>query len=74
MRKLVLATHNSGKIKEFERLLSEFVSDVQVLGLKDFPDNFLVMKPLFNPTAIPLATCPGALAIFDLTNIYVLIY
>jgi len=38
MRKLVLATHNSGKIKEFERLLSEFVSDVQVLGLKDFPD------------------------------------
>jgi XTP/dITP diphosphohydrolase len=38
MRKLVLATHNSGKIKEFERLLAEFVSDVQVLGLKDFPD------------------------------------
>jgi len=38
MRKLVLATHNSGKIKEFERLLGEFVSDVQVLGLKDFPD------------------------------------
>jgi XTP/dITP diphosphohydrolase len=38
MRKLVLATHNSCKIKEFERLLAEFVSDVQVLGLKDFPD------------------------------------
>jgi XTP/dITP diphosphohydrolase len=38
MRKLVLATHNSGKIKEFERLLGEFVSDVRVLGLKDFPD------------------------------------
>ena len=38
MRKLVLATHNSGKIKEFERLLAESVSDVQVLGLKDFPD------------------------------------
>jgi XTP/dITP diphosphohydrolase len=38
MRKLVLATHNSGKIQEFERLLAEFVSDVQVLGLKDFPD------------------------------------
>ena len=38
MRKLVLATQNTGKIKEFERLLSEFVSDVQVLGLHDFPD------------------------------------
>jgi XTP/dITP diphosphohydrolase len=38
MRKLVLATQNSGKIKEFERLLAESVSDVQVLGLKDFPD------------------------------------
>ena len=38
MRKLVLATQNSGKIKEFERLLAEFVSDVQVLGLRDFPE------------------------------------
>jgi len=38
MRKLVLATQNNGKIKEFERLLAEFVSDVQVLGLQDFPD------------------------------------
>jgi XTP/dITP diphosphohydrolase len=38
MRKLVLATHNSGKIQEFQRLIAEFVSDVQVLGLKDFPD------------------------------------
>ena len=38
MRKLVLATHNGGKIKEFERLLAEFVSDVQVLGLRDFPE------------------------------------
>ena len=38
MRKLVLATQNSGKIKEFERLLAEFVSDVQVLGIRDFPD------------------------------------
>ncbi|MEJ6626633.1 MAG: RdgB/HAM1 family non-canonical purine NTP pyrophosphatase [Actinomycetes bacterium] len=36
MRKLVLATQNNGKIKEFERLLAEFVSDVQVLGLRDF--------------------------------------
>ena len=38
MRKIVLATQNSGKIAEFERLLGEFVSDVQVLGLRDFPD------------------------------------
>ena len=38
MRKLVLATQNNGKIKEFERLLTEFVSDIQVLGLRDFPD------------------------------------
>ena len=38
MRKLVLATQNSGKIKEFERLLAEFASDIQVLGLRDFPD------------------------------------
>ena len=38
MRKIVLATQNSGKIVEFERLLTEFVSDVQVFGLRDFPD------------------------------------
>jgi len=38
MREIVLATQNSGKIAEFERLLAEFVSDVQVLGLRDFPD------------------------------------
>lgn len=38
MRKLVLATQNQGKIKEFERLLAEFAGDVQVLGLQDFPD------------------------------------
>ena len=38
MRKIVLATQNKGKIAEFERLLAEFVSDVQVLGLRDFPD------------------------------------
>ena len=38
MRKLVLATQNIGKIKEFERLLTEFASDIQVLGLRDFPD------------------------------------
>lgn len=38
MRKVVLATRNAGKIKEFERLLAEFASDIQVLGLNDFPD------------------------------------
>ena len=38
MREIVLATQNSGKIADFERLLAEFVSDVQVLGLRDFPD------------------------------------
>ena len=38
MRKLVLATQNNGKIKEFERLLAEVASDIQVLGLRDFPD------------------------------------
>ena len=38
MRKIVLATKNTGKIAEFERLLSEFTPDVTVLGLSDFPD------------------------------------
>lgn len=38
MRQVVLATKNLGKIKEFERLLGEFASDIQVLGLKDFPN------------------------------------
>jgi XTP/dITP diphosphohydrolase len=38
MRKVVLATRNAGKVKEFERLLAEFASDIQVLGLNDFPD------------------------------------
>lgn len=38
MRKIVLATQNQGKIAEFERLLAEFASDVQVLGLRDFPE------------------------------------
>jgi len=38
MRKIVLATKNTGKIAEFERLLSEFTPDVKVLGLSDFPD------------------------------------
>ncbi|CAB4695583.1 unannotated protein [freshwater metagenome] len=38
MRKIVLATQNRGKIAEFERLLAEFASDIEVLGLKDFPN------------------------------------
>jgi len=38
MRKIVLATKNTGKIAEFERLLSEFTPDIKVLGLSDFPD------------------------------------
>ena len=37
-KKIVLATRNKGKIAEFERLLSEFASDIQVLGLADFPE------------------------------------
>lgn len=37
-KQIVLATRNKGKIAEFERLLSEFVSDVKVLGIADFPD------------------------------------
>ncbi len=38
MRSLVLATQNLGKIAEFERLLAEHASDINVLGLTDFPD------------------------------------
>ncbi len=38
MREVVLATRNKGKIAEFERLLAEYASDIQVLGLADFPD------------------------------------
>ncbi|MEI6217021.1 MAG: XTP/dITP diphosphatase [Actinomycetes bacterium] len=38
MKQVVLATRNPGKIKEFERLLAEHVSGVQVLGLNDFPN------------------------------------
>ncbi len=38
MRSLVLATQNQGKIAEFERLLAEHASDINVLGLTDFPD------------------------------------
>jgi XTP/dITP diphosphohydrolase len=35
---IVLATRNSGKIKEFERLLAEYIQGVRVLGLSDFPE------------------------------------
>jgi XTP/dITP diphosphohydrolase len=38
VRQIVLATQNKGKIAEFERLLAEFAEDIEVLGLKDFPD------------------------------------
>jgi len=38
MKKIVLATHNQGKIAEFERLLGDHASDISVLGLRDFPD------------------------------------
>ncbi len=38
MRSLILATQNQGKIAEFERLLAEHASDINVLGLTDFPD------------------------------------
>ncbi|CAB4747574.1 unannotated protein [freshwater metagenome] len=38
MRQIVLATQNKGKIAEFERLLAEFAADIEVLGLKDFPN------------------------------------
>jgi len=38
LRKLILATQNTGKIAEFERLLAEHAADIKVLGLADFPD------------------------------------
>jgi len=38
MRKIVLATKNTGKITEFKRLLDEHAKDITVLGLNDFPD------------------------------------
>lgn len=37
-KQLVLATQNLGKIKEFERLLKSANLEIEVLGLKDFPD------------------------------------
>lgn len=38
MKKIVLATHNLGKVEELERLLNGADLDVQVMGLRDFPD------------------------------------
>lgn len=38
MSKLVLASKNTGKIAELERLLSNLAADVKILGLADFPD------------------------------------
>jgi XTP/dITP diphosphohydrolase len=37
-RQIALATRNKGKIREFERLLRDYASDIEVLGLDDFPD------------------------------------
>jgi XTP/dITP diphosphohydrolase len=38
LKQVVLATRNLGKIKEFERMLRVHLSEVEVLGLDDFPD------------------------------------
>lgn len=38
MRKLVLATRNQGKVKEFQRLIQEHSQDIEVIGLDSFPD------------------------------------
>lgn len=38
MRKLVLATRNEGKIREFQRLLAQFATDIQVVGLNEYPE------------------------------------
>jgi inosine/xanthosine triphosphate pyrophosphatase family protein len=38
MSKLVLASKNTGKIAELERLLSNLAADIKILGLADFPD------------------------------------
>ena len=37
-KRVVLATRNLGKVKEFERMLQGADLDIQVLGLRDFPD------------------------------------
>jgi len=38
VKKVVLATRNVGKIEEFDRMLRNAQLDIQVLGLRDFPD------------------------------------
>ena len=38
MRKLVLATRNQGKVKEFQRLIQEHSQDIEVIGLESFPE------------------------------------
>jgi len=38
MKTIVLATGNAGKIRELSAMLTEFVPDIEVLGLKDFPE------------------------------------
>jgi XTP/dITP diphosphohydrolase len=38
VKKIVLATHNLGKVVELERLLNGADLDLQVMGLRDFPD------------------------------------
>jgi XTP/dITP diphosphohydrolase len=38
MRQLILASRNSGKIREFKRMLAEVSSDIEVLSLIDFPN------------------------------------
>ena len=37
-KRVVLATRNLGKVQEFERMLHEAQLDIQVLGLREFPD------------------------------------
>ncbi|CAB4529456.1 MAG: RdgB/HAM1 family non-canonical purine NTP pyrophosphatase [Actinobacteria bacterium] len=37
-QQIALATQNKGKIAEFQRLLAEHTSSVEVLGLAEFPD------------------------------------
>jgi XTP/dITP diphosphohydrolase len=37
-KKIVLATRNTGKVVEFERMLQSAALDIAVLGLRDFPD------------------------------------
>ena len=37
-KQVVLATRNLGKVEEFLRMLEEVVQDIEVLGLRDFPD------------------------------------